>query len=74
VLNECRPNDCVTLSCPKLLVWKCTGVDGARVSYSVIGSNRCAPADLKIAILELAGGRAESLKLQRGSKLQFRVP
>ncbi len=25
-------------------------------------------------VLELAGGRAESLKLQRGSKLQFRVP
>jgi len=25
-------------------------------------------------VLELAGGRAESLKLQRGSKLEFRVP
>ncbi|MBU6435159.1 MAG: DUF192 domain-containing protein [Nitrospirae bacterium] len=32
------------------------------------------PNDEAIYVLELAGGRAESLKLQRGSKLQFRVP
>lgn len=32
------------------------------------------PNDEALYVLELAGGRAESLKLQRGSKLQFRVP
>ena len=32
------------------------------------------PNDESLYVLELAGGRAESLKLQRGSKLQFRVP
>lgn len=32
------------------------------------------PNDEALYVLELAGGRAESLKLQRGSKLQFKVP
>lgn len=32
------------------------------------------PNDESLYVLELAGGRAESLKLQRGSKLQFKVP
>ncbi|OGW51916.1 MAG: hypothetical protein A2V62_06950 [Nitrospirae bacterium RBG_19FT_COMBO_58_9] len=32
------------------------------------------PNDEALYVLELAGGRAESLKLQRGAKLQFRVP
>jgi uncharacterized protein len=32
------------------------------------------PNDEALYVLELAGGQAESLKLQRGSKLQFRVP
>ncbi len=32
------------------------------------------PNEDALYVLELAGGRAESLKLQRGSKLQFRVP
>ena len=32
------------------------------------------PNNDALYVLELAGGRAESLKLQRGSKLQFRVP
>jgi uncharacterized protein len=32
------------------------------------------PNEGAIYVLELAAGRAESLKLQRGSKLQFRVP
>jgi hypothetical protein len=32
------------------------------------------PNEGALYVLELAGGRAESLKLQRGSKLQFRVP
>ncbi len=48
VLNECRPNDCVTLSCPNLLVWNCSGIDGSRVPYTVIASNRCVPADLRL--------------------------
>ena len=32
------------------------------------------PNENALYVLELAGGRAESLKLQRGSKLQFRIP
>ena len=32
------------------------------------------PNEGALYVLELAGGRAESLKLQRGSKLQFRLP
>jgi uncharacterized protein len=32
------------------------------------------PNEDALYVLELAAGRAESLKLQRGSKLQFRVP
>ncbi len=32
------------------------------------------PNDESLYVLELAGGRAESLKLQRESKLQFKVP
>ena len=32
------------------------------------------PNDEALYVLELAGGRAENLKLHRGSKLQFRVP
>jgi hypothetical protein len=32
------------------------------------------PNEGALYVLELAGGRAESLKIQRGSKLQFRVP
>jgi uncharacterized membrane protein (UPF0127 family) len=32
------------------------------------------PNEGALYVLELAGGRAESLKLQRGSKLQFQVP
>ena len=32
------------------------------------------PNEDALYVLELAGGRAESLKLQRGSKLQFRLP
>ena len=32
------------------------------------------PNEGALYVLELAAGRAESLKLQRGSKLQFRVP
>jgi len=32
------------------------------------------PNEGALYVLELAGGRTESLKLQRGSKLQFRVP
>ena len=32
------------------------------------------PNNDALYVLELAGGRAEGLKLQRGSKLQFRVP
>lgn len=32
------------------------------------------PNDESLYVLELAGGRAENLKLQRGSKLQFKVP
>ncbi len=32
------------------------------------------PNNDALYVLELAGGRVESLKLQRGSKLQFRVP
>jgi uncharacterized protein len=32
------------------------------------------PNENALYVLELAAGRAESLKLQRGSKLQFRVP
>ena len=32
------------------------------------------PNEGALYVLELAGGRVESLKLQRGSKLQFRVP
>jgi len=32
------------------------------------------PNEDALYVLELAGGRAESLRLQRGSKLQFRVP
>jgi len=32
------------------------------------------PNEGALYVLELAGGRAEILKLQRGSKLQFRVP
>ena len=32
------------------------------------------PNEGALYVLELAGGRAESLKLQRGSKLQFKVP
>ena len=32
------------------------------------------PNDEAVYVLELAGGRAEALKLQRGSKLQFRIP
>lgn len=32
------------------------------------------PNEESLYVLELAGGRAESLKLQRGSKLQFKVP
>ena len=32
------------------------------------------PNEDALYVLELEGGRAESLKLQRGSKLQFRVP
>ena len=32
------------------------------------------PNESALYVLELAGGRAESLKLQRGSKLQFQVP
>ena len=32
------------------------------------------PNDESLYVLELDGGRAESLKLQRGSKLQFKVP
>jgi len=32
------------------------------------------PNEGALFVLELAGGRAESLKLQRGSKLQFRIP
>ena len=32
------------------------------------------PNENALYVLELAGGQAESLKLQRGSKLQFRIP
>lgn len=32
------------------------------------------PNENALYVLELAGGRTESLKLQRGSKLQFQVP
>ena len=32
------------------------------------------PNEEALYVLELAAGRAESLKLQRGSKLQFRIP
>lgn len=32
------------------------------------------PNEGALYVLELAAGQAESLKLQRGSKLQFRVP
>jgi uncharacterized membrane protein (UPF0127 family) len=32
------------------------------------------PNEGALYVLELAGGRAENLKLQRGSKLQFQVP
>jgi uncharacterized protein len=32
------------------------------------------PNEETLYVLELAAGRAESLKLQRGSKLQFKVP
>jgi uncharacterized protein len=32
------------------------------------------PNEGALYVLELAGGRAESLKIQRGSKLQFRLP
>lgn len=32
------------------------------------------PNEDALYVLELAAGRAESLKLQRGSKLQFRIP
>jgi uncharacterized membrane protein (UPF0127 family) len=32
------------------------------------------PNEDAVYVLELAAGRAESLKLQRGSKLQFRIP
>jgi len=32
------------------------------------------PNEGALYVLELAGGRAENLKLQRGSKLQFRLP
>ena len=32
------------------------------------------PNEDALYVLELAGGRAESLKLQRGTKLKFRVP
>ena len=32
------------------------------------------PNEGALYVLELAGGRAESLKLQRGSKLQFQIP
>jgi uncharacterized membrane protein (UPF0127 family) len=32
------------------------------------------PNEGALYVLELAGGRAEELKLQRGSKLQFRIP
>lgn len=32
------------------------------------------PNEDALYVLELAGGRAENLKLQRGSKLQFRIP
>lgn len=32
------------------------------------------PNDEALYVLELAGGRVETLKLQRGSKLQFQVP
>jgi uncharacterized membrane protein (UPF0127 family) len=32
------------------------------------------PNEDALYVLELAGGRSESLKLQRGSKLQFRIP
>lgn len=32
------------------------------------------PNEGALYVLELAGGRAESLKLQRGTKLQFQIP
>ena len=32
------------------------------------------PNEDALYVLELAGGQAEALKLQRGSKLQFRIP
>jgi hypothetical protein len=44
----------------------CTRTDDSCPQYQ--------PNDEALYVLELAGGRAESLKLQRGSKLQFRVP
>ena len=44
----------------------CTRMDDSCPQYR--------PNEDALYVLELAGGRAESLKLQRGSKLQFRVP